>query len=70
MSCSCGRSRKGFAGKAEHLLTFVKLFFDNDQDDFVQRSWIDVNDHRFTETSIKTKLKSGQAVNSSEFRRR
>ena len=43
---------KGLAGKVEHHLTVVKLFFDNDQDDFVQRSWIDVNDHRFTETSI------------------
>ena len=43
---------KALAGKQQHLLTVIKLFFDNDQDDFVQRSWIDVNDHRFTETSI------------------
>lgn len=43
---------KALAGKQQHLLNIVKLFFDNDQDDFVQRSWIDVNDHRFTETSI------------------
>ena len=43
---------KGFAGKREHLLSIVKLFFDNTKESFVQRSWIDVNDHRFTETSI------------------
>ena len=43
---------KALAGKQQHLLNIVKLFFDNDRDDFVQRSWIDVDDHRFTETSI------------------
>ncbi|CAL8461063.1 g594 [Coccomyxa elongata] len=47
---------KGLAGKQERLLSIVKLFLDNDRDDFVQRSWIDVDDHRFTETSSDNQM--------------